>query len=67
MNTGTIVVPMARCPSRINTTAAVGRRRSWCKVAAAAAAGTTASARSSLCSETRTSDDYYKLHISEPP
>ncbi|RLN32844.1 hypothetical protein C2845_PM03G32950 [Panicum miliaceum] len=50
MNTGT-VVPMARCPSRINTTAAV-RRRSWCKV--------TASARSSLCSETRTGD-YYKL------
>jgi hypothetical protein len=61
MNTGTIVVPMARCPSRINTTAAVGCRRSWCKVAAAAAAGTTASARSSPCSETRTSDDYYKL------
>ncbi|PAN12124.1 hypothetical protein PAHAL_2G244200 [Panicum hallii] len=55
MNTGTIV-PMARCP-RINTTATFGRR-SRCKVTAAAA-GTTA-ARSSLCSETRTSD-YYKL------
>jgi len=61
MNTAGTIVPMARCPSRrINTTAAVGRR-SWCKVMAAAAAGTTASARSSLCSETRTSDDYYKL------
>ncbi|CAN6204292.1 unnamed protein product [Urochloa humidicola] len=54
MNTGTI--PMVRCPSRISTTAAFGRR-SHCKVMAV---GTTSSTRSATPrSESR--GDYYKL------
>nr|TKW28875.1 hypothetical protein SEVIR_3G357900v2 [Setaria viridis] len=55
MNTDTI--PMVRCPSTINTTAAFGRNKTHCKVMAVAA-GTT-STRSSLCSESRS--DYYKV------
>ncbi|CAN6174115.1 unnamed protein product [Urochloa humidicola] len=58
MNTGTI--PLVRCPSRISTTAAFGRRsRSKVVVVAAAAAAGTSTRSTSLCSESR--GDYYKL------